>query len=105
MGGPTDALARSIAEQVAREIGQPIVIDNAPGAGGTVGTTKAARANAELLRLKEAVAAGLTKVGTELGADVQARALQIFNGEVRRHLAGSEAELNGVMEEAERLGG
>jgi len=29
---------------VAREIGQPIVIDNAPGAGGTVGAAKAARA-------------------------------------------------------------
>lgn len=43
-GGPTDALARSIAERVAREIGQPIVIDNAPGAGGTVGAAKAARA-------------------------------------------------------------
>lgn len=43
-GGPTDALARSIAERVARELGQPIVIDNAPGAGGTVGTAKAARA-------------------------------------------------------------
>jgi tripartite-type tricarboxylate transporter receptor subunit TctC len=43
-GGPTDALARTIAERVARELGQPIVIDNAPGAGGTVGTAKAARA-------------------------------------------------------------
>ena len=37
-GGPTDALARSIAERVARELGQPIVIDNTPGAGGTVGS-------------------------------------------------------------------
>jgi len=43
-GGPTDALARSIAERVGREIGQPIIIDNAPGAGGTVGAGKAARA-------------------------------------------------------------
>ncbi|WP_295542920.1 tripartite tricarboxylate transporter substrate binding protein BugD [uncultured Pseudacidovorax sp.] len=43
-GGPTDALARNVAERVARELGQPIVIDNAPGAGGTVGAAKAARA-------------------------------------------------------------
>jgi len=43
-GGPTDALARAIAERVARELGQPIVIDNAPGAGGTVGAAKASRA-------------------------------------------------------------
>lgn len=66
--------------------------------------TKAARANAELLRLKEAVAAGLSKVGQELGGDVQARALQIFNREVRSHLAGTEGQLDAVMEEAERLG-
>lgn len=43
-GGPTDALARSIADRVAREVGQPIIIDNSPGAGGTVGAAKAARA-------------------------------------------------------------
>ncbi|MDM0021054.1 tripartite tricarboxylate transporter substrate binding protein BugD [Variovorax saccharolyticus] len=43
-GGPTDALARHIAERVARELGQPIIIDNTPGAGGTVGAAKAARA-------------------------------------------------------------
>ncbi|MEY4425784.1 MAG: hypothetical protein RL535_82 [Pseudomonadota bacterium] len=42
-GGPTDALARHIAERVAREMGQPIVIDNSPGAGGTVGAAKVAR--------------------------------------------------------------
>jgi tripartite-type tricarboxylate transporter receptor subunit TctC len=43
-GGPTDALARTIAERVSREVGQSIVIDNSPGAGGTVGAAKAARA-------------------------------------------------------------
>lgn len=46
-GGPTDALARAVAERVARELGQPIVIDNAPGAGGTVGAAKASRAPAD----------------------------------------------------------
>lgn len=43
-GGPTDAMARHIADRVAREIGSPIIIENTPGAGGTVGTAKAARA-------------------------------------------------------------
>jgi tripartite-type tricarboxylate transporter receptor subunit TctC len=43
-GGPTDAMARHIAERVAREVGGTIIIENAPGAGGTVGTAKAARA-------------------------------------------------------------
>ncbi|TWG88657.1 tripartite-type tricarboxylate transporter receptor subunit TctC [Cupriavidus gilardii J11] len=46
-GGPTDALARTIAERVSREVGQSIIIDNSPGAGGTIGTTKAARAAAD----------------------------------------------------------
>ncbi|CAG9181745.1 Bug family tripartite tricarboxylate transporter substrate binding protein [Cupriavidus pampae] len=46
-GGPTDALARNIADRVSREIGQPILIENAPGAGGTVGAAKAARAPAD----------------------------------------------------------
>lgn len=43
-GGPTDALARHIAERVARELKQPIIIDNSPGAGGTVGSAKVAKA-------------------------------------------------------------
>lgn len=46
-GGPTDALARHIAERVSRELGQPIIIENAPGAGGTVGAAKVAKANAD----------------------------------------------------------
>ncbi|QQX86339.1 tripartite tricarboxylate transporter substrate binding protein BugD [Cupriavidus necator] len=46
-GGPTDALARTIAERVAREVGQSIIIENSPGAGGTVGAAKAARAPAD----------------------------------------------------------
>lgn len=43
-GGPTDALARTIADRVSREVGQSIIIENSPGAGGTIGAAKAARA-------------------------------------------------------------
>ncbi|PLP98266.1 tripartite tricarboxylate transporter substrate binding protein BugD [Cupriavidus pauculus] len=43
-GGPTDALARTIADRVSRELGQSIIIDNSPGAGGTIGAAKGARA-------------------------------------------------------------
>lgn len=46
-GGPTDALARQIAERVSRELGQPIVIENAPGAGGTIGAAKVSKAKAD----------------------------------------------------------
>jgi len=37
-GGPTDALARDIADKVAKPLGQQIIIDNQAGAGGTIGT-------------------------------------------------------------------
>ncbi|WP_332751080.1 tripartite tricarboxylate transporter substrate-binding protein [Hydrogenophaga sp.] len=44
-GGPTDAMARSIADRVSKNVGQGIIIENVGGAGGTIGATKAARAS------------------------------------------------------------
>jgi len=43
-GGPTDTLARPIAQWLSERLGQPFVIDNRPGAGGTIGTEAAVRA-------------------------------------------------------------
>lgn len=43
-GGPTDVVARTIAERLSQEIGQPIVIENVVGAGGTTGALRGARA-------------------------------------------------------------
>src|SRR5437879_7953624 len=43
-GGPTDTLARPIAQWLSERLGQPFVIDNRPGAGGTLGTEAAVRA-------------------------------------------------------------
>jgi tripartite-type tricarboxylate transporter receptor subunit TctC len=43
-GGPTDTLGRAISDRMAPLLGQPIVTENVPGAGGTIGTAKAARA-------------------------------------------------------------
>jgi tripartite-type tricarboxylate transporter receptor subunit TctC len=43
-GGPTDAMARDIADKVSRQIGQPIIIENTAGAGGTIGAAKVAKA-------------------------------------------------------------
>ena len=41
-GGTGDTLSRTVGEQIARELGQPVVIENKPGAGGLVGTELAA---------------------------------------------------------------
>jgi tripartite-type tricarboxylate transporter receptor subunit TctC len=46
-GGPTDGLGRAISDPLSKLIGQPIITENVPGAGGTIGTTKAARAAAD----------------------------------------------------------
>src|SRR5260221_4540800 len=43
-GGPTDALARILAERMRGPLGQPAIIENPTGAGGTIGTGRVARA-------------------------------------------------------------
>lgn len=43
-GGPTDAMARNIANRVSQSLKQTILVENAGGAGGTIGAAKAARA-------------------------------------------------------------
>jgi len=46
-GGNVDIVARTIAEQVAREFGQPILVENRPGASSLVGTQFVAKAAAD----------------------------------------------------------
>lgn len=43
-GGPTDSIARLIAVPMGQALGQTVVVENVPGAGGTIASTKVARA-------------------------------------------------------------
>jgi len=42
-GGSTDVIARVVAEHMARDLGQSVVVENVGGAGGTIGTAKVVR--------------------------------------------------------------
>jgi tripartite-type tricarboxylate transporter receptor subunit TctC len=43
-GGPTDTVARLTAEGMTKALGHQIIVENAPGAGGTIASTRAAHA-------------------------------------------------------------
>jgi len=43
-GGPTDAMARILATELTRELGQSVIVDNKAGAGGNIGADAVARA-------------------------------------------------------------
>ncbi len=44
-GGPTDVISRIASDHMSRTLGQPIIIENIVGAGGTTASTRAARAS------------------------------------------------------------
>lgn len=46
-GGATDLLARNIAVELGKQLGQAVVVENRPGANGTTGHSQAARAAAD----------------------------------------------------------
>ena len=42
-GGPTDTVGRVVAERMRAELGQPVVLENVAGAGGSIGLGRLAR--------------------------------------------------------------
>jgi len=46
-GGGTDVLARLLAQRLGESFGQPVIVDNRPGAGGVIGADLAAKAPAD----------------------------------------------------------
>ena len=46
-GGPTDTIARVTAQSMSKLLGQQLIVENVSGAGGTLGTGRAARAAAD----------------------------------------------------------
>lgn len=58
-GGSADAMIRLIAPKLAERLGQPVVIDNRPGAGGNIGLNQVAKAEADGYTLGLGAAGGL----------------------------------------------
>jgi tripartite-type tricarboxylate transporter receptor subunit TctC len=46
-GGTGDTLARAVAEEMAKILGQPFIVENRPGSGGIIGTEQVAKSPAD----------------------------------------------------------
>ncbi|HKS86020.1 MAG TPA: tripartite tricarboxylate transporter substrate-binding protein [Pseudolabrys sp.] len=64
-GGPSDVVARIMADGMSKVLGHNVIIENVGGAGGTIGTARAAAAEHD----------GYTLLGASMGSHVSAPAL------------------------------
>jgi tripartite-type tricarboxylate transporter receptor subunit TctC len=71
-GGPTDVLARLIADRLQQSLGQPVIVDNRGGAGGAIGARAVAAAPADgytLMLGNTATLANIPAVSKNAGYD------------------------------------
>lgn len=59
-GGFTDSVARAVAPELSRELGQPVVVENRPGAGGRIGIDIVSRSPADSYTLGVTVPANFS---------------------------------------------
>ena len=83
-GGSVDAAARFVLPRLAERLQQPVVIENMPGAAGTIGTQRVVRAKPEAVsRVVTSDALLLSRAAYHLGN--RHMAVQILEGELRYH--------------------
>src|SRR5258708_16560704 len=46
-GSVTDVMGRSVSDKLAANLGQPVIVENRPGAGGTIGISQVAKSAAD----------------------------------------------------------
>ena len=76
-GGLTDTLTREIATGLSAKLGQPVVVDNRPGGGGTIGMVAAAKSPADGYNIVM-VYAGVASVNPVLIPDLPYNTLRDF---------------------------
>ena len=65
-GGPTDVLTRFLADKLGGQLGQPVIVENKPGAGGSIGADVVAKSPADGYTLVMATAS-THSIGPYLG--------------------------------------
>ncbi len=76
-GGPADVMGRLVAQKLSSEIGQQVIIDNRPGAGGTLGSRAAATAEPDGYTLLLGSSSGLA-IGPALYSNIGYDPLKSF---------------------------
>ena len=77
-GGPTDSFSRPVAQKLAELLGQPVIVENVPGAGASIGTDRLAKSAADGYTVALATT-GTHSINPHLyGARLQYNALKDF---------------------------